>query len=71
MINFILDTEEKVKLKLDMLAAISDMKITTKLLENHNDEEDIVDQNYKKLSCDIQAVDKNVYIVLFSQKNLR
>jgi hypothetical protein len=54
-----------------MLAAISDMKITTKLLENHNDEEDIVDQNYKKLSCDIQAVDKNVYIVLFSQKNLR
>jgi poly [ADP-ribose] polymerase len=32
MINFILDTEEKVKQKLDMLAAISDMKITTKLL---------------------------------------
>lgn len=34
MINFILDTEAKVKQKLDMLDTISDMKITTKLLES-------------------------------------
>ena len=70
MINFILDTEEKVKQKLDMLAAISDMKITTKLLENQNTDEDVIDQNYKKLGCDIQAVDKNVRLVVkFSQKS--
>lgn len=60
MINFILDDDEKVKKKLDMLAAISDMKITTKLLENSNVDEDIIDQNYKKLGCEIQALEKNV-----------
>lgn len=62
MINFILDTEEKVKQKLDMLAAISDMKITTKILENQNSDEDVIDQNYKKLGCKIASVDKNVIV---------
>jgi poly [ADP-ribose] polymerase len=60
MINFILDTDEKVKQKLDMLAAISDMKITTKLLENQNTTDDVVDQNYKKLGCKIASIDKTV-----------
>lgn len=36
-----------------MLADISDMKITTKLLAANDDDDDIVDQNYKKLGCTI------------------
>lgn len=40
-----------------MLETISDMKITTKLLEQKsNDEEAIFDQNYKKLGCSIKTV---------------
>lgn len=58
MIDFILDTDEKVKKKLQMLADISDMKITTKLLASSTTDDDIVDQNYKKLGCTIEALDK-------------
>lgn len=40
-----------------MLDAISDMKITTKLLDQKvDDQESILDQNYKKLGCDIKTV---------------
>lgn len=57
MANFVLDNEEKVKEKLKMLETISDMKITTKLLEQKaNDEEAIHDQNYKKLGCQIKSL---------------
>lgn len=54
-----MDTDEKVKKKLEMLADISDMKITTKLLASSADtDDDVVDQNYKKLGCTIEAIDK-------------
>ena len=57
MSTFVLDNEEKVKEKLKMLETISDMKITSKLLEQKtNDEESIHDQNYTKLGCKIQNV---------------
>ena len=57
MSTFVLDNDEKVKEKLKMLETISDMKITSKLLEQKtNDEESIHDQNYKKLGCKIQNV---------------
>ena len=46
------------KQKLNMLADISDMKITTKLLASTNAVDDVVDQNYKKLGCSIEALDK-------------
>lgn len=38
MSNFVLDNEEKVKQKLQMLATISDLKITSKLLDQKGDE---------------------------------
>lgn len=57
--NFILNNDEKVKEKLKMLETISDMKITTKLLEKANDtEESVHDQNYNKLKCSIKTVPK-------------
>lgn len=43
-----------------MLEAISDMKITTKLLDQQGDEDTAVhDQNYKKLGCNIKALDRS------------
>ena len=58
--NFVLDNDEKVKEKLRMLEAISDMKITTKLLNQGGDEDTSVhDQNYKKLGCNIKSLDHN------------
>ncbi len=59
MSNFVLDNEEKVKEKLKMLETISDLKITSKLLDQKNDDnESVLDQNYKKLGCSIKSVDK-------------
>jgi hypothetical protein len=41
-----------------MLETISDLKITSKLLDQKtNDESSVHDQNYKKLNCDIKTVD--------------
>lgn len=58
MANFVLDNDEKVKEKVKMLETISDLKITSKLLDQKtNDEASILDQNYKKLGCDIKTVD--------------
>ena len=40
-----------------MLEAISDMKITTKLLSEDGDEDTaVLDQNYKKLGCNIKTI---------------
>ncbi len=59
MSNFILDNDEKVKEKLKMLETISDLKITSKLLDQKTDDnEAILDQNYKKLGCSIKTVDE-------------
>lgn len=60
MSNFILDTEKKVKDKLDMLQSISDIQIATKLLEDASKSENIVDDHYEKLKCKIEPLDKKV-----------
>lgn len=59
MAHFVLDNDEKVKEKLKTLETISDMKITTKLLDEGDDEEDtaVLDQNYKKLGCKVTTLD--------------
>jgi poly [ADP-ribose] polymerase len=64
MANFILDTEKKVKDKLDMLQSISDIQIATKLLEESKQSENIFDDHYKKLKCEIITLDKSVKIFL-------
>ena len=57
MSNFIIRNEEQVKDKIRMLEAISDMKITTKLLDKEEDDSSaIIDQNYKKLGCEIKTL---------------
>lgn len=58
MSNFILDNDEKVKEKIKMLETISDLKITSKLLDQKSDDSaSILDQNYNKLGCSIKTVD--------------
>ena len=59
--NFIMKNEEQVKDKIRMLEAISDMKITTKLLDQEGDDDNTaaLDQNYKKLGCSIKTVGRS------------
>ena len=64
MANFIIDSIEKVKNKIDMISTLSDMKITLKILENvdkddeeyENQEEKQLNDYYKKLNCDIKTI---------------
>lgn len=56
MINFVIDNQEKVKQKLEMLEALSDIEIATKILKDLEDQEDVYDEHYKKLSCDIKHI---------------
>ena len=75
MSNFIIDTIEKVKEKIDMINVLSDMKITLKILENvesekeeeyENQEEKELYDYYKQLNCDIRVIskDEEIYSIL-------
>ena len=66
MSNFIIDTIEKVKEKIDMISALSDMKITLKILESvkdteeyENEEEKQIHDYYNQLKCDIRSISPN------------
>ena len=73
--NFIIDTNEKVKEKVNMVNILSDMKITLKILENvdkeeeeeyENQEEKQLNDYYNQLNCDIRTINKNekIYSIL-------
>ena len=74
MANFIIDSIEKVKNKIDMISTLSDMKITLKILENvdedeeeyENQEEKQLNDYYKKLNCDIRTIstEEKIYSTL-------
>ena len=58
--NFILDTEQKVKTKLEMLQSIEDIQVFTKLIDqgsisNVNE----LDSNYLKLGTNMVPMDKS------------
>ena len=68
MSNFIIDTIDKVKEKIDMINVLSDMKITLNILENvdkekndeyENEEEKQIHDYYKQLKCDIRTISPN------------
>lgn len=52
--NFVIDTADKVKAKLEMIEALSDIQIATKIMSEAKGEENVYDQHYKKLSCDLK-----------------
>ena len=60
MYNFILDSEKKVKDKLEMLQSISDIQIATKLLEDVSKSDNVIDDHYQKLKCTITPIANNV-----------
>ena len=76
MSNFIIDTLEKVKEKIDMISILSDMKITLKILESvgkekseeeyENEEEKQIHDYYKQLKCDIRSISpsEEIYSIL-------
>jgi len=59
MINFIIDTKEKVKEKLEMLQSLEDIQVATRLLDDKKKDKDesVIDHNYKKLNADIIPLD--------------
>ena len=74
MTNFIIDSIDKVKEKIDMISVLSDMKITLKILENvdsendeyENQEEKQINDYYNQLNCDIRSIseDEPIYSTL-------
>ena len=69
MYNFILDSEKKVKDKLEMLQSISDIQIATKLLEDVSKSDNVIDDHYQKLKCTMVPVANNVAFYNFFLKN--
>ena len=75
MANFIIDSLDKVKEKIDMISVLSDMKITLKILENvdkekteeyENEEEKQIHDYYNQLKCDIRTISpsEEIYSIL-------
>lgn len=58
--HFVLDTEQKVKQKLEMLQSLEDIQIFTKLLDQGSISSDMneLDSNYLKLNTNIKPLDK-------------
>lgn len=61
MSNFILDSEKKVKEKVEMIQSLADIQIATKLLEDKTDLSKLnqLDGNYNKLHCNLVPIDKS------------
>jgi poly [ADP-ribose] polymerase len=58
MSNHILDSEEKVKKKIEMLEALAEIKVATTLLSESKDVGNKIDSNYAKLNRKIEPVDR-------------
>ena len=60
MVNFIIDTKEKLKAKIEMIESLSDITIATKIIGDEKDEDDenqLLFSYYKKLNCTIRHID--------------
>uniref|UniRef100_A0A7I4FF06 Poly [ADP-ribose] polymerase n=2 Tax=Physcomitrium patens TaxID=3218 RepID=A0A7I4FF06_PHYPA len=56
--NFIIDTPQKLKHKLEMVEALGEIEVATKLLSNDNDEDDDpAYTHYKRLNCEMEPLD--------------
>lgn len=59
--NFVIDTKQKVKEKIDLLSSLENIQIATKLLKDNNinpEDVNMIDQNYGKLNCNIKSLNK-------------
>ena len=62
MSSMCIDSEKKVKEKLEMLASLEDIQVATKLLSQggNKGEEALYDSNYNKLKCALEPIEKGV-----------
>ena len=58
MSQFIINTTEKLKEKIQMLESLTDMKIATNILENSDTSLNPADEHYLKLKCGISPIEK-------------
>lgn len=70
MYNFILDSEKKVKDKLEMLQSIADIQIATKLLEDVSKSENLLDDHYQKLKCTIDPISPSVIFIIWKSNSI-
>lgn len=66
--NFILDTKEKLKAKIEMIESLGDITIATKIIsdEKEEDESKLLFSYYKKLHCEIKPINpkEKIYDIL-------
>ncbi|XP_073049745.1 poly [ADP-ribose] polymerase 2 [Primulina eburnea] len=56
---FIIDTPQKLKTKLEMVEALGEIEVATKLLEDDIDLEDPLDSQYRRLHCELTPLEVN------------
>jgi len=57
MSNFVINTLDKLQAKVDMVESLGQIEITSKIIEDSKNKDDIIGQQYKKLNCDIKPID--------------
>eukprot|EP00250_Pteridium_aquilinum_P005423 c15513_g1_i1 orf=287-2428(+) len=57
MSNFIIDTNGKLKRKLEMVEALGEIQLATKLLQAEDEEDDPVYSSYQRLNCHLEPLD--------------
>jgi hypothetical protein len=60
MSQFVINTKEKLKEKLDMVASLGDMEIASRIMEIDEEELNEIDKNYKNLKCKLEPIPKSV-----------
>ena len=72
MAKFVINTPQKLKDKLDMVQALGDIEIATRLLEETGKSGlSEVDSNYEKLHCKIVPLAKNVSVLRITQRRAK
>lgn len=59
MSQFIINSTEKLKEKIQMLESLTDMKIATNILENSDENLNPADEHYLKLKCGISSIERS------------
>ncbi|CAM8930627.1 unnamed protein product [Rhodiola kirilowii] len=55
--EFVIDTSQKLKSKLEMVEALGEIELATKLLKEDNDQEDPLYSHYQRLHCELTPVE--------------
>ncbi|KAH7372861.1 hypothetical protein KP509_17G025400 [Ceratopteris richardii] len=56
--NFVIDTQPKLKRKLEMVEALGEIQLATKLLQDEDEEDDPLYSSYQRLKCELEPLDQ-------------